>query len=905
MTNKIELDSVESGYGLSKINDNFQKIEDELNNKVLYRDNVNGSPNEMSNSLDMNGERIYNLPRPTSASEPLRLIDAAEIAAGGEFPINLTISSAGTGESLVKDPSGIIRSIEGTGSVTAFINGDVVEINSTAQNNTASNLGAGAGVYANKLDSDLRFKSIKAGTNVTVSDNGSEITIASTGGTGGTGEANTASNVGTGNGLFKTKSGVDLQFKSLKAGTNVTLTPGTDDITISAAGGGGGTFTGYADITDYGAVADFVPGAGSTGTGTDNATALINAAASGKPIWIPPGNYYFSGSTAKNALNVVSQFGSGQLWTDTNVGKTKFGKMLSIGSTRSHEMQSVGGIHLGGETGNGFRWYMGHHNWSQIQPTKYGAPTQFQLYPSVCCGTATTESPNILNAVHNFFDANVMTVGDHIGFFNKVYKIASIISGSKITVTNFDGSSPSFTTDAANPRTFYHSYETAGGTCNTNGTSFTFLSGEQLPYGLSMDHMYVIINGTKYNVTQGPESLNANSLTLATSAGVQTNVPFEFRRCWGYFAYVTLLRLQGLGGGLETNCGLYLNIRNEAVLFNSGYGSSLAGDMRINARKTYIGPGDGTGGTEVAEFGDGYCTLGRVAGSTAGNYVEVNSFSTSFAPVIKAMGPGADIDLAVYAKGTGGVQLGAQSNNVKVYAAGSGFAPSITVRSSGTNKDLGFDLSDYGTFRFTAGTYTNVVAEVISTSGSTGFPQLIAGNAIATVSAGGSVSNVDLQLTPKGTGRLLPKGIPFVLLRRTGALSLPANAGTTVSWDTEDVDNFGMHTAGASIITAPVTGLYHIESGYVMDAYSLSGSRVITSVYLIVNGVAVRNTPFIRHGTTNGVANSVGSALSIDYYLTAGDQVQIQFYYGTDSTTAATLSTSFNYNYFNMRLVTS
>lgn len=54
---KITLDSVASGYDLSKINNNFQRIQAALDN-LLSRDGT--TPNSMSADLDMNGNRIIN-----------------------------------------------------------------------------------------------------------------------------------------------------------------------------------------------------------------------------------------------------------------------------------------------------------------------------------------------------------------------------------------------------------------------------------------------------------------------------------------------------------------------------------------------------------------------------------------------------------------------------------------------------------------------------------------------------------------------------------------------------------------------------------------------------------------------------------------------------------------------------
>ncbi len=63
---KITLASVASGYDLSKVNDNFQIIQEAIDN-TLSRNGT--SPNSMSADIDMNGNRVYNLPDPELSSE--------------------------------------------------------------------------------------------------------------------------------------------------------------------------------------------------------------------------------------------------------------------------------------------------------------------------------------------------------------------------------------------------------------------------------------------------------------------------------------------------------------------------------------------------------------------------------------------------------------------------------------------------------------------------------------------------------------------------------------------------------------------------------------------------------------------------------------------------------------------
>jgi len=167
-----------------------------------------------------------------------------------------TASSLGTGEDIFKQKTGVnleFRSIRGDGSTIAVSTiGDDIVISAPAlgEDNTASNLPGGTGIFASKVGVDLQFKSLIAGTDITFVEGANTITINGSS----SGEANTASNVGLGNELFKNKSGVDLRFRTLIAGTGITLTNSIsgDEIVVAATGSSGSPIT----IRDEGSIVE-------------------------------------------------------------------------------------------------------------------------------------------------------------------------------------------------------------------------------------------------------------------------------------------------------------------------------------------------------------------------------------------------------------------------------------------------------------------------------------------------------------------------------------------------------------------------------------------------------------------------------------------------------------------------
>jgi hypothetical protein len=153
--------------------------------------------------------------------------------------------------------------------------------------NTGSNLGTGSKVFKQKVGVGFQYRTLVAGSGVTLVEGTNEITISSTGG-GGSGEANTASNVGTdGLGVFKQKTGVDLEFKNIApASSKVTVVANGDDIDIDVDPGeintgdlnDDGTFAAASHTHTKSEITDFSDGDYATAVQGTKADSAIQAA---------------------------------------------------------------------------------------------------------------------------------------------------------------------------------------------------------------------------------------------------------------------------------------------------------------------------------------------------------------------------------------------------------------------------------------------------------------------------------------------------------------------------------------------------------------------------------------------------------------------------------------------------
>ena len=168
---------------------------------------------------------------------------AANHCAHANSPLAPAVGTGQVYQKTVVDPTTLectvyfrsLKSLSSNLTLAESADDDYVEITTTGEPNTAANVGSGAKVWKDKVGETLNFRTLVEGNGVTIAESTNEITISATGGGGG-GEVNTASNVGPGTGFFKQKTGVDLEFKTLTSlGGTVTITQTATTIDLATA----------------------------------------------------------------------------------------------------------------------------------------------------------------------------------------------------------------------------------------------------------------------------------------------------------------------------------------------------------------------------------------------------------------------------------------------------------------------------------------------------------------------------------------------------------------------------------------------------------------------------------------------------------------------------------------------
>ena len=171
--------------------------------------------------------------------------------------------------------------------------------------------------------------------------------------------------------------------------------------------------------------------------------------------------------------------------------------------------------------------------------------------------------------------------------------------------------------------------------------------------------------------------------------------------------------------------------------------------------------------------------------ASAVNYLALTGAATGAAPTISAAGSDANINLALTAKGTGNINLSNGSGlQVQINDSGgtavnyfsfggsiSGGTPAMVMKGSDANVGVSMTSKGTGNYIFWSGNFARANALIASVSSSVNYLQLAP--AVTTsapeLSAQGSDTNINLNLTPKGTGS--------VTINATTAITVPA--GTT------------------------------------------------------------------------------------------------------------------------------
>ena len=314
-----------------------------------------------------------------------------------------------------------------------------------------------------------------------------------------------------------------------------------------------------------------------------------------------------------------------------------------------------------------------------------------------------------------------------------LYKVLAVNSATNLTVQTTLGGAVSWGSTAT--VSYYFCTTSTTGKCNVSGTAVTLVSGQPfIQYPSS-----VTINGTVYSATFN----SPTSLTIGASAGTLTNVTFS-QYC-NINNELSTLRLQATGYSDQENFCI-TETANGAIL-ETQYGGT--GSYRPIKIRTGEQPA-GTQQVMIALYPN--AVLGQ-----PGNLLLGGDFNNEV------------------------INIGCNVNNVNYFfvnGASTGGAPSVAMRGTDTNVNLGIDVQGAGNVVFTSHSFSNIEFEIYGVGGSSYLAASSSASASPNISANGAASNIDIQLIPKGTGNIWLGAYTAGVQVSTGYMTVKDASGT-------------------------------------------------------------------------------------------------------------------------------
>jgi len=149
----------------------------------------------------------------------------------GNIITNTTLSTVGSGNSLVNDGSGPdlkIKSIVAGDGINIINTKETITINSTSEEVILESVGNGNSLVNDGSSPDLKIKSLIAGDGILIDTNNESIIISSTS------LDITLESIGIGNSLVNDGIGPDLKIKSIVAGNGINITNNNETITLNS-----------------------------------------------------------------------------------------------------------------------------------------------------------------------------------------------------------------------------------------------------------------------------------------------------------------------------------------------------------------------------------------------------------------------------------------------------------------------------------------------------------------------------------------------------------------------------------------------------------------------------------------------------------------------------------------------